>query len=60
MLRFYRDYARVYVNNIVIFNKILKEHVKHLHAMFKLLNSKDITLLSKKLYLDYLIIILLD
>jgi len=60
MLRFYRNYARVYVNNIVIFSKILKEHVKHLHTMFKLLNSKDITLLLKKLYLDYLIVILLD
>lgn len=60
MLRFYRDYIRVYVNDIIIFSKILIKHEKHLYAMFKLLDFKSIILLSKKSYIDYSIVILLD
>jgi len=59
MLRSYRNYVRVYVYNIIIFSKILKNHVKHLHAIFELLDFKEITLLSKKFYIDYSTITLL-
>lgn len=60
MLRFYRDYIRAYIDNIVIFSKILEEHANYLHAIFGLLNFKEITSLSKKSYLDYSTITLLD
>jgi len=60
LLRSYRDYVRVYMNNIMIFSKILEKHEKHLHAMFELFDSKEIILSSKKSYLGYLIITLLN
>ena len=59
IFRLYRQYVRAYVNNIMIFNKTLKKHVQHLHAMFGLLNFKKMTLSLKKSFLDYSIVILL-
>lgn len=60
MLRFYRQFAHAYVDNIIIFNKTLNKYVKHLYIIFDLLNNKEVTLLTKKFYLKYLIVILLD
>ena len=60
MFRFYKDYARAYVDNIIIFNKILKEHKKHLHAIFGLLNAKDVTLSFKKFFIEYSIVTFLS
>ena len=60
MLRSCRDYARVYVNDIVIFSKILSKHLNHLHSIFDLLDIKEITLSLKKSFLDYSTITLLD
>jgi len=57
--RFYRTYVRVYINNIVIFFKILKEHVNYLRTIFYLLNFKRVILFFKKLFLSYLFVILL-
>ena len=34
LLRKYRVFARVYVNDVVIFNKILKKHIQHLTMIF--------------------------
>lgn len=31
MIRFYREFSRVYMNDIIVFFKILNEHVKHLN-----------------------------
>ena len=55
----HRQYVRAYVNDIMIFNKILKKHVQHLHAIFNLLNFKEIMLSFKKSFLNYSIVILL-
>jgi len=60
MLRSYRQFARIYVNNIVIFSKTLNKHVKHLYIVFGLLNSKRVTLSTKKSYLEYSIVTLLS
>lgn len=60
MLRFYRSFARVYVNNIVIFNKTLNKHVEYIYTIFDLLNNKKVILSTKKIYLEYSIVILLD
>ena len=60
MFRSHRQYVRAYVNDIMIFNKTLKKHVQHLHAMFNLLNFKRMTLSLKKSFLSYSIVIFLD
>jgi len=48
-----RSYVRIYVNDIVIFFNILKEHLKHLHNIFDILNKMKIYLSLKKFYLMY-------
>ena len=47
MLRIYKVFARVYVNDVMIFNHTLKKHIVHLHAIFELFDFFDITLSSK-------------
>ena len=59
MLCSHRQYVRAYVNDIMIYNKILKKHVQHLHIMFDLLNFKKMMLSFKKSFLSYSIVILL-
>ena len=51
ILRVYRIFARVYVNNVIIFSRILKKHLTHLHTIFALFESFDITLLFKNFFL---------
>ena len=53
IFRLHRQYVRAYVNDIIIFNKILKKHVQYLHAMFDLLDFKKMTLSFKKSFLNY-------
>ncbi len=48
------------MNDIVIFFKILKEYVDHLRTIFHLLNFKKVILFSKKSFLNYLFVILLE
>ena len=60
IFRIYKTFVRIYVDNIVIFNKTFKKHLSHLYQIFQLLNSYKIRLLSKKLYLNYSIIVLLN
>ena len=59
IFRVYREFARTYVDDIVIFSCTLKEHIAHLHVIFQLLNSYDINLSLKKLFFDYSIVALL-
>ena len=51
---------KVYVNDIVVFSHILKKHIEHLHIIFQILNSYCISLFSKKFYLSYLTVALLN
>ena len=60
ILRVFKDFVRVYVDDIVIFNNTLEKHVAHLHSMFELFNSYDINLFSKKFFFDYFIVALLE
>ncbi len=48
------------MNDIVIFSKTLKDHLKHLHVVFQLFSKKRISILSKKSFIDYSSVILLD
>ena len=59
IFRAYRVFARVYVDDIVVFNHTLKKHLAHLHTIFQLFDFYDINLSSKKFFLDYLIVVLL-
>src|SRR5437667_12266562 len=49
-----------YINDIIIFLKILENHLQHLNMIFSLFNRLEITLKKIKTHLDYLSIILLD
>ena len=59
-MRFYREYAHVYINNIVIFLKILKDHIKHFYQTFNTLNFNNISLQLKKVFINYSIVQLLN
>ena len=59
-LRIYRVFARVYVNDIVVFSHILKKHISHLHVVFQLLDNYEINLSFKKFFLKYFIVNLLN
>ena len=60
ILRKYRDFVRFYINDIMIFSKILKEHLIHLQKILELLKQINITLKSTKIFLDYFTIELLE
>ena len=60
MLRSYRDFFRVYMNDIMIFSKILKEHIVHLRQIFQLFASKRVNLTLNKSFLNYSFIMLLE
>src|SRR5438034_9392072 len=49
-----------YINDIVIFSKILKNHFKHLNIVFNLFDKMKIILKKVKTHLDYSSIILLN
>ena len=60
ILRIYHVFAKTYVDDIVVFNRILKKHINYLRQIFQLLNSYDIRFSSKKLFLNYSIVVLFD
>ena len=59
ILRFYRQFSRVFMNDIVIFSHILKKHFRHLHQIFDFFQNKRVNLTSIKSFLNYFSIILL-
>jgi hypothetical protein len=59
ILRPHRQFARYYIDDIVIFSKIFEEYIKYLNTIFELFNRIGITLKNSKIYLDYPLIILL-
>ena len=48
ILRVYRVFVKIYVNDIVMFNKILKKYLFHLRQIFELLNFFDIRFFFQK------------
>ncbi len=52
-------YAKVYMNNIVIFSHTLKKHLKHLHIIFSLFRKLCVCLTSTKSFLEYSFVFLL-
>ena len=60
IFRFHKFFVYCYINDIVIFLKILKNHFKHLNTVFNLFNELRIIFKKVKTHLNYSSIILLD
>ena len=60
MLQSFCSFFWAYVDDIIVFFCILKKHLKHLTAIFKILIWKFISLFSNKSFLDYSMITLLN
>ena len=60
MLRFYKNFFRVFMNDIVIFSHILKKYLLHLNQIFKLFRIRHVNLTLTKFFLNYSLIILLN
>ncbi len=54
------SFAKVYINDVIIFSKILEDHLDYLDKVFVLFQKMNITLKTAKTYLEYFIIVLLD
>ncbi|KAK3388443.1 hypothetical protein B0T20DRAFT_364679, partial [Sordaria brevicollis] len=52
-LKDYKNYYRVYINNIVIVNNIINKYIYYFNVIFFLFTSKNIILFLKKSYLGY-------
>ena len=59
-VREYREFVKFYINDIVVFNKILKKHLQHLQKILNLFREMNITLKSSKTFLNYLSIVLFE
>ena len=59
MLQDNHHFIKAFVNNVVIFSKTLKDHLKHLRMVFSLFNQYRLILNEKKSFLGYSIITLL-
>ena len=60
MLKFCRKFVRVYIDDVVIFFKILNEHLFHLRSIFDLLTINNIFINSVKTFIDYSSVNLLE
>ena len=60
ILRSHKFFVCCYIDDIVIFSKILKNHFKHLNTVFNLFDELKITFKEVKTHLNYLSIILLN
>ena len=53
ILQSHREYARAYIDDIIIFSKMLEEHLKHLNDVFQLLAGLNIVLAPTKTFLEF-------
>ena len=60
IFRSYRYFCRAYVDNIVIFSTSLKKHLSHLRFIFSTFEKMNIHLSSRKSFLDYPFVQLLN
>ena len=60
MFQSFKNFIKVYVDDIIIYSRILTEHVIHLNKIFNLFRDKRVNLAFIKSYLKYLSIILLS
>ena len=60
LLRKFRRFARTYVDDIVIYFRIVEKHAQHLRSVFDMLRQNNISIKSSKTFLDYSSVRLLD
>lgn len=60
ILKNYKNFSRTFIDNIVVYKKTLKNHFKHFHTIFVLLNFFNILFSSIKLFFDYFSVQLLN
>ena len=60
IFKFHKFFICCYIDDIVIFSKILKNHFKHLNIIFNLFDELKIILKEVKTHLNYSSIILLN
>ena len=53
ILREFKTFCKVYINDIIIFSKTLQTHIQHFHLIFDLFTNLNINLFSIKSFLDY-------
>lgn len=59
-LRKFRSFCKIYIDDVMIFNRSLNEHLFHLKQMFDLFTIMNIALKSIKIYFNYFNIALLN
>ena len=59
LLRRFRRFARVYVNDIVIFFKIVEKHILHFRAIFDIFQQNNVFIKFSKTILNYFFVQLL-
>ena len=60
MLRPFKDFIKVFIDNIIIFSRILIEYLSYLRQIFELFRNRRVSLLLIKLFINYFSIILLN
>ena len=60
MLRLFKDFIKIYVDDIIIYSRILTEHIIYLIKIFDLFRDKRINFTFIKFYLKYSSMILLS
>ena len=60
MLHQHQSYAQEYVNDVIIFFKILTDHLIHLNTILSLFSQLQISLKEIKSFIDYSLITLLS
>ena len=56
VLRNYRDFAKAYINDIVIFSTSLQKHLTHLRKIFDVLAFNNISIKYSKTLLEFVLI----
>ena len=59
MLRLFKDFTKVYIDDIIIFSRSDDEHLNHLNQVMNLLDGKGVTLKGLKSFLNYPLVLLL-
>ena len=53
VLRLYKQFVKTYINDIVIFSKLLQKHFDHFQKIFDVFAHNNIAVNSKKTYIEY-------
>lgn len=53
LLREYRNFARAYIDNIIVFSNLLDEHLAHLNKAFALFQRVNIAIKPSKTFLGF-------